>query len=109
MNGETGVPNVLRSIVLLPGADPATAHRWMMICAEYCAARRYEVFAVVSVWADAWQLIHQGRASVLVVGSRDHLPPEFEPRVEVVAEQTTTPVSSARRRPKRRTVRRQVP
>lgn len=96
---------MLRSIVLLP-AD-LTAQRWLMVCAEYCALRSYEVVAVVSTWRDAWKLVHQGRATVLVIGRRDHLPPGFEPRLEVVTEQTT-PTAPGRRRPQRRYVRRKV-
>jgi len=90
---------MLKSIVLLPDAE---AHRWLMICAQYCAARRYEIVAVVHAWADAMRLIKDGRATVLVAGRHDHLPPDRSPRLEIVVEQTEpTSTPQERRRPVR--------
>lgn len=90
------------AIVLIPYAD---TQRWMMICAQYCAIRHYEIVAVVHAWVDAWQMIVDGRATVLVTGQRDHLPAGREPRLEVVTEHQNEPTSTPlnRRRPVRRT------
>lgn len=91
---------MLKSIVFIPDAD---SHRWMMACAQYCAVRHYEIVAVVHAWADAIRMIQDGRATVLVTGRPDHLPPDRMPRVEFVADDNKpTVVSSAHRRPIRR-------
>ena len=86
---------MLRSIVFLPATDPHI-RQWLLVCAEYCALRRYEIVAVVHVWADVVRLIADGRASRIIAGRRDHLP-----EIEIVTEQTT-PEVAARRRPTRR-------
>lgn len=91
---------MLKSVVLVPDAE---AYRWLMICGQYCAARRYEVVAVVHAWAEAIRIIKDGRATVLVAGRHDHLPPDRSPRVEIVAEHNEpTSVQPSRRRPVRR-------
>ena len=101
--------DMIRSIVFLP-TEISDTHRWVMTCAQYCASRRYEVVAVVHAWPDVIKYLAEGRATVLVIGTRRHLPVGREPRLEVVTEQHTVQESSARRRPKRRQlVRRQVP
>lgn len=92
---------MFKSVVLLPDVE---AHRWMMICAQYCEARHYEIVAVVHAWADAIRMIKDGRATVLVAGRHDHLPPDRSPRVEIVVEQNEpTSTRPERRRPVRRT------
>lgn len=93
---------MIQSIVFLPH-NVNDAHRWVMACAQYCAMRRYEVVAVVHTWADAIKIIREGRATVLVTGRHDHLPPDRVPRVEIVTEQQhVTAVPPSRRRPVRR-------
>lgn len=96
---------MIRSIVFLPNHVDS---QWMQVCAAYCTAHRYEIVAVVHRWRDAMRLMDDGLATVLVTGRPDHLPPDREPRIEVVTEHQPEPESSARRRPKRRLVRRQV-
>jgi len=91
---------MLKSVVLLPDVE---AHRWLMICGQYCTAHHYEIVAVVHVWADAIRMIRDGRATVLVAGRHDHLPPDRSPRVEIVVEHNEpTSTSPSRRRPVRR-------
>jgi hypothetical protein len=54
-------------------------------CLDYCAARRYEVAGLIcGDWDAALQMLRDGLAGVIVVGSAAHLDPEREPRIEVV-------------------------
>lgn len=70
---------------------PAAAHlaTYASNCLDYCAARGYEVAGVVTAdWAAAAAMVLSNKAAVLVVSSAEHLDPNREPRVEVVAEHT---------------------
>lgn len=73
---------------------------WTDTCGEYVQRRGYRLAAVCSVWADVIRLLFGGKADVVVVGRRDHLPRDRKPRVEVVSEERadTTPT---KRRPRR--------
>lgn len=91
---------MLKTVVFIPDSE---TQRWLTVCAQYCAVRHYQVVAVVSAWVDAVRMVVDGRATVLVAGRRDHLPPDRSPRLEIVVEQTEpTPVRPSRRRPVRR-------
>lgn len=68
---------------LMPDADR---------CLRYCMANRYNVIGVVrDRWADAMAMLADGRASVLVVADDQHLDPNRQPRIEVVAQQHDSP------------------
>lgn len=71
----------------------ANLDRYTDRCAEYCNRLGLILTAVVvddlngGRWAEAAQMLIDGRAQVLVVADRDELPPDRTPRVDVVAEQ----------------------
>ncbi|PZG07928.1 hypothetical protein C1I95_30475 [Micromonospora craterilacus] len=46
----------------------------------------YAFVGVVRTWEDALRLIRDGRAHVVVVASRSHLPHDRRPRIEAVAD-----------------------
>lgn len=54
-------------------------------CISYCLARGYHMIGVVKDdWAAAIAMLVDGRASVVVADSPDHIPADREPRVEYV-------------------------
>lgn len=56
-------------------------------CINYCLAHGYDMVGVVKDdWARAIEYLTTGVASVLVVASTDHIPPDATPRIEVVAD-----------------------
>lgn len=57
------------------------------LCIDYCAARGYDLAALVrDDWAAALSALHIGVASILVVANVDHLDDSCTPRMEVAAE-----------------------
>ena len=83
-------------IIFVP-AGRAGRH-WLTICGQYCAAKGYTVAAVVSGdWDGMIQMVHDESIDVIVIGKRDHQPPNRRPRVEVVAEEPITETPAARR------------
>lgn len=88
----------LGAVVFMP---PGTPGRWIDACAEHIAARGYHLAAVCTAWRDAVGLLMSGIAQVVVVGRRDHVPPDVTPRLEVVAE-SRPEAAENRRRPARR-------
>jgi hypothetical protein len=55
-------------------------------CIRYCAARGYKMVGVIrDDWPAAMDMLHDGRAEVLVIADPEHLDPERAPRVEYVA------------------------
>lgn len=91
------------AIIFVP-AGRAGRH-WLTICGQYCASRGYTVAAVVSGrdaadWDGMIQMVHDESIDVIVIGKRDHQPPDRRPRVEVVAEEPITE-TAAPRRPRR--------
>ncbi|WP_427422630.1 hypothetical protein [Lysinibacillus fusiformis] len=91
--------NPLEAIIYLP-AGLAASGTWRDACAEFCQRKRYHITAVVTEWADAVGMIVGGEADVLVVGSRDHLPRERRPRIDVVVEEKLD-LPPSQRRPRR--------
>lgn len=89
---------MLDSIVFVPSDQ--TARPWLIICAEHCARHGYHMVAVVSDWDDAWHMLRDGEAQVLVIGQRDHLPPDRLPRIEFVTD-VPPDVPPELRRPRR--------
>lgn len=73
------------AIIFVP-PDPA-ARPWLTICAAYCARRGYHVVAVVADWDDVLRLLSHDSIGVVVVGQREHLPPDRAQRLEIVTEQ----------------------
>ncbi len=90
-----------QAILFVPFIGPP-ASRWRDVCAVYCARKKYRVIAVVSAWADVIAMTQSGHATVVVVGERGHLPPDREPRLEVVTEENEVPQLPAQRRLVRR-------
>lgn len=82
---------VLRAVVWV--ADDPEWQRLASCCADYCTRVGYEVVAVVAAetggrWDDvARMVLTDGRAEVVVVASRDHLPRDRTPRIEAVADE----------------------
>lgn len=89
------------AIIFVP-PGPA-ARPWLTICAAYCARKGYKVMAVVSNWDDVQRMLRDDGIEVVVVGRREHLPPDREQRIECVSEQGQETLSATRRRPRRRT------
>lgn len=67
------------------------AGRWTDACAEYCQEHDYRIVAVASTWPAVMQLIWGGGVQVVVTARQDHLPPDREPRLEVIDEPQTHP------------------
>jgi len=77
--------------------------RWIAICSAYCVAQGYMLHLVVRRWADVDRLVVDGEPIVIVTPSRDMLPPDRLPRLEVLAESQTHPaVPPEKRRVTRR-------
>lgn len=76
----------LRAIIYVP--DDEDRGRWEDACLKYCDRRGYEVVALVvggpDRWNDAMDMMYAHEADVVVVASKDHLPPDRTPRVEVI-------------------------
>lgn len=55
-------------------------------CIKYCLARGYHMVGVIKDdWMAAMDMLHDGRAEVLVIADPQHLPADRAPRVEYVA------------------------
>jgi hypothetical protein len=78
----------LRAIIFVPDEE---RDRWEARCLEYCDRRGYEVVALVvgapDRWNDAMDMMYAHEADVVVVASKDHLPPDRTPRVESSTEE----------------------
>ena len=88
--------NLIAAIVFIPTGPSGS--RWLTACTEYAVMRGYTIIAVVTVWADVLKVLRAGEATIVVVGQREHLPPEREPRLEVVTEEKTQPVMPPKQR-----------
>lgn len=87
------------AVVFLPHGTPS-AGRWTDTCGEYIQRRGYRLAAFATVWADVVRMVLTGAADVVVVGRRDHLPPDRTPRVEIITD--SAPAADRQRRPQRR-------
>lgn len=89
------------ALIFVP-PDPA-ARPWLTICAQYCARKKYTVKAVVSDWDDVIRLLREDGVEIVVVGRREHLPPQRAPRIECVTDQRSETLQpTTQRRPQRR-------
>lgn len=88
------------SVLFVPAIRDA--ERWLNLCAEYAQQHGYHIVAVVHEWSSAWAMIASGKTSIIVVGRRDHVPSDREPRMEVIAEQGAIEKAVSDRRPQRR-------
>ncbi len=85
------MPNRSKAVIWL--ADDPEWERYAARCVDYCDRVGYEVVAVISGHAGgSWDdvtgvVIRDGRAGVCVVASRDQLPRDRTPRIEVVADE----------------------
>jgi hypothetical protein len=62
---------------LLPDADR---------CIQYCITSGYHMVGLVrDDWGAAMEMLHDGRAEVLVVADPQHLDPHRSPRIEMVS------------------------
>ena len=93
IRGEGIIPVVDAVIYMRPENYSASAAR----CLDYCSARRYNVVGLIpGDWDAAMRMLREGKASVVVVSSAEHLQPQ--PGVEIA------PKPSSRRRTGSRSV-----
>lgn len=76
------------AVVFVPAAvtDPAEFAAIAAPCLERVEACGYVFVGIVRTWPDAWALMEEGRAQVMVVASRGQLPADQRPRIETVAD-----------------------
>lgn len=76
------------AVVFVPAAvtDPAEFAAVAAPCLERVEACGYVFVGIVRTWPDAWALMEEGRAQVMVVASRGQLPRDQRPRIEAVTE-----------------------
>lgn len=92
----------LRAVIYLP--DGPDLQRWQHRCMEHLEAHGYELVSVViddtggARWASVSTLLLAGRADVVVIARRDHLPPDRLPRFEVANDEPTLNLRQARPR-----------
>lgn len=59
---------------------------WRERCIQHCLTMGYDIETVVTGDARAWEQLHQelvsGAVQIVVVGRREHLPPQRLPRIE---------------------------
>lgn len=91
MSNERCAIGRLRAVIWV-ASDPEW-QRYLGWCIEYCKQVGYHLVAVVEErcggrYVDVERMVFKDeRAEVIVVGSRDQLPPERSPRIDVVTEQ----------------------
>lgn len=86
-------------IIFVP---PEVLDPWVKICAIHCARADHNIRAVVSNWEDVVRVLKDDDdIEIVVVGTREHLPPDRRWRIEAVIEPTPTDPPE-RRRPMRR-------
>ncbi len=73
------------AVIFVPaGADAAT---FTATCLDYCRARGYQVLGVVTGdGQNAFDLLREGKANVIVMARPEHRDPTWEPRVEFVTD-----------------------
>lgn len=92
-----------RAVILVP--DDGERDRWTAECIADCDAHGFEVTALVAHadpregWAEAMRVIESHHAELIVVATRDHVPPDRVPQLWVVAERPAAP--PRHRRPRR--------
>lgn len=91
---------MLDAIIFVP-PDPAS-RPWLVICAQYCVRCGYHVVAVVSDWEDVVRMLKDDGIDIVVVGRREHLPPDRTPRLEIITEQSPDDPPEDRRPSRRR-------
>lgn len=88
-------PTTDHAVVYVPAAvtDPAEFAAVAAPCLERVEACGYVFAGIVRTWPDAWALMVEGRAQVVVVASRGQLPADQRPRIEAVTEPVRTTVA----------------
>lgn len=83
------------AVVFVPAAvtDPAEFAALAAPCLERVEVCGYVFAGIVRTWPDAWELLREGRAQVVVVASRGQLPADQRPRIEAVTEPVRRPGS----------------
>jgi len=82
---------------------------WRERCINHCVAMGYDIEVVVTGPAAAWQQLQDdlrdGDIQIVVVGRREHLPPQRLPRIEESGVEAAGPIDLApmRQRARRRT------
>jgi hypothetical protein len=74
----------LNAVIFVRRGDGASGR--VAGCWDHCQRRGYHTTAVLGDWAEVVEMVMSGRAEVVVVHSRDDLPPGRVPRVEVAGE-----------------------
>lgn len=77
---------ITRAAIYGPARD---VDRWRPLCADWCAARGYQLLAVVAEdaaarWGDLLRMLASRQVDVVVVATLADLPPDRAPRVEIV-------------------------
>lgn len=90
MPHRAAVPD--HAVVFVPATttDPAEFAAIAAPCMERVEVCGYVFAGIVRTWPDAWALMKEGRAHVVVVASRGQLPPDQRPRIEAVSEPVRT-------------------
>ena len=77
-----------RAIIFGP---PEDRERWEAECLAYCERHDLEVVGLVIGGDEKWPALREaminGVADLVVVASKDHLPPDRRPRIESVTEE----------------------
>lgn len=88
--GHRATPD--HAVVFVPAAvtDPAEFAAIAAPCLERVEACGYIFAGIVRTWPDTWALMRDGRAQVVIVASRGHLPHDQRPRIEAVTDPVRT-------------------
>lgn len=76
-----------KAVIFLPPNVPLDG-RFAEQSLDHVTRHGYDLLATTSDWSEAWGLLRNGQAQVIVVARRAHLDPAREPRVEFVGPET---------------------
>ena len=88
------------AVVFVPDAKVVP---YAKLCLDYCARRGYDIAGVIrGDWPAVAAMLATKAVGVVVVARREHLEPDREPRVEVLAEVAaqSRPILARNRRPR---------
>ncbi len=82
-----------RAVIFVPAED------WRphaVQCLEHIERREYEFCGIVRDWAAIERMRDEGAVDVVVVATREHLPPDRIPRTEAVSDYAPPPAGKPR-------------
>jgi hypothetical protein len=102
--GTTTVPTAIDAVIYVPTALLSTdAYTDALArCHAYCTRCGYTVIGIARTWEEVEEAYARRDIGVLVVDRHDHLDPNREPRIEVVAATEHVAVDPLARRSRRR-------